>query len=118
MSAAKPSPVDEYLAGLPADRAAALQAVRETVLTVAPGADEVLSYNMPAFKFEGKVVGGFLSHAKHLSFYPFSGSTLDGFRDEVAEFGGTKSAIHFTPEKPLPPELVIRIVKARMAEPK
>jgi uncharacterized protein YdhG (YjbR/CyaY superfamily) len=73
---------------------------------------------MPAFRVGKHCVAGFSKFQKHLSFFPFSGTTLTSFHDELSTLGYTytKSGIHFTPEKPLPKELIKRIVQNRLSE--
>jgi uncharacterized protein YdhG (YjbR/CyaY superfamily) len=87
--AAKPRTVDEYLAGLSLEDRAALQNVRRAVHAAAPGAEECISYGMPAFRLNGKLIDGFKAAANHCSFHPMSGDTvatlkadLRGIRDE------------------------------------
>ncbi|MDR3687493.1 MAG: DUF1801 domain-containing protein [Coriobacteriia bacterium] len=111
----KPSPIDEYLATVPKAQRTALQELRDVIKNVVPDAQEVKSYGMPAFKFEGKVVAGFLAWANHLAYYPFSGSTLGEFAEELKDFKQTKSALHFQPDHPIPPDLVRRLIESRIA---
>ena len=87
---AEPSPVVSYIAAVTDDRQrAALEDLRAMIKAVVPNAEEVISYNLPAFRFEGKVVAGFAANKKHLSYYPFSGHTKSEFADELADFDGT-----------------------------
>lgn len=112
-------PVQTYLdaVGDPA-RAAALAHVRSVVLAHLSDARPVMSYNLPAFEDpeSGKVVCGFAATAKGCSFYPFSGTTVGYFADRLAGFGTTKGSIHFTPEHPLPDELLVDIIAQRLEE--
>jgi uncharacterized protein YdhG (YjbR/CyaY superfamily) len=112
----KPLSIDDYLARLPADRRAALEQLRRTILALLPRAEECISYSMPAFRHEGHVVAGFLATAKGCSFYPFSGTTLATLADEVRAYGQTKSALHFDPQTPLPRSLVKKLIMARLEE--
>ena len=116
--ARKPSPVDAYLATVPADRRAALQRLRRAIHAASPGAEECLSYRMPAFRVDGQVVAGFLATAKGCSYFPFSGRTLGTLAEEVAGYGGTKGSLHFSPEQGLPAALARKLVRARRAEAK
>ena len=81
-----------------------------------PATEECISYGMPAFRLPGGVVAGFQATKKGGSYYPFSGSTLATVARFVRAYDQTKSALHFSPEKPLPLTLVRRLIKARMAE--
>ena len=112
----KPLSIDDYLARLPTDRRAALQQLRRTIHAVLPGAEECISYSMPAFRHGGHVVAGFLATAKGCSFYPFSGTTLAALADDVRAYGQTKSALHFDPQTPLPRSLVKKLIMARLEE--
>lgn len=113
---AKPTTIDEYLAPLPADRRDALEALRQTIRAIAPRVEECISYGMPAFRLDGKVVAGFAATARGCSYYPFSGTTLESLAGELAAYGQTKSALHFTPDKPLPKTLVRKLIRTRVAE--
>lgn len=112
----KPTTIDEYLASIPKAQQAALQNLRATILSIIPDAEECISYNMPAFRFQGSVVAGFAATAKECSYYPFSGTTLDTLSAELKAHSRTKSALHFHPDKPLPVSLVRKLLKARIAE--
>jgi uncharacterized protein YdhG (YjbR/CyaY superfamily) len=71
-----PHTIDEYLAGLSSENRAALQKVRRAVHAASPGAEECISYGMPAFRRNGKLIAGFKAAATHCSFHPMSGDTV------------------------------------------
>ncbi len=108
--------IDEYLASVDRDKRVMLEKLRQTIRKIIPGADECISYAMPAFRLRGKVIAGFAAPRKGCSYFPFSGSTLATLADELRGYDKTKSALHFTPDKPLPTVLVRRLLKARIAE--
>ena len=112
------NPIDEYLASVPLDRRRALERLRRTIRSVLPDAEECLSYSMPAFRQGGHVVAGFLATQKGCSYYPFSGTTLGTLASELEGYDRTKSALHFTPEHPLPAALVRKLIDTRLAETK
>lgn len=112
----KPTTIDEYLASVRPDRRAALEKLRRTIRSVVPDAEECISYSMPAFRYNGHVIAGFLATAKGCSYYPFSGTTLATLSAELAAYSQTKSALHFDPDQPLPATLVRTLIKARIAE--
>ncbi len=112
---AVPRTVDEYLSGVPKDARAALQRLREIVGAAAPDAEEVISYRMPAFRHHGILVY-YAAFEDHCSFFPGSVRTQRRFASELKPFAVGKGTVHFTPERPLPADLVRRIVKARVAE--
>jgi uncharacterized protein YdhG (YjbR/CyaY superfamily) len=107
--------IDAYLAGLSADKRSALQALRKTIRAAAPDAEECISYQIPAFRLNGMLVG-FGASANHLSFYPMNASTVAAFKDELEDFDTSKGTIRFQPDHPLPAPLVRKIVKTRIAE--
>jgi uncharacterized protein YdhG (YjbR/CyaY superfamily) len=107
--------VDDYLAGLPPDQRAALEDLRTTIRAAAPGAEELIAYQIPAYKQRGMLVS-FSAHASHCTFHVMSPETLRAHAADVKGFDTTTGGIHFTPDKPLPAELVMNLVKARLAE--
>ncbi len=112
----KPTTIDEYLAGVPAEQRAALQKLRETIRSIVPDAEERISYSMPAFRLDGRIVAGFSARAGGCSYYPFSGSTLKTLERDVSKYDHTKSALHFSADKPLPVTLVRKLIATRRAE--
>jgi uncharacterized protein YdhG (YjbR/CyaY superfamily) len=112
----KPTTVDEYLAAVPVEQRAALEALRRTIRSIVPQAVECISYGIPAFRLGRSVVAGFAARAKGCSYYPFSGSTLGTLAADLAKYERTKSALHFRAEKPLPAGLVRKLIMARLAE--
>ena len=111
---AAPKTHDEYLAGVPSDMRAALQALRETIRSAAPDADEVISYRMPAFRHHGILVY-YAAFRDHCSLF-VGGEARGKFAAELKPFPGGKGTVQFTPERPLPAALVRRIVRERVAE--
>jgi uncharacterized protein YdhG (YjbR/CyaY superfamily) len=114
--ARKPRTIDEYLAGLSAEHRAALQRVREAVHAAVPKAEECISYGMPAFRLNAKLIAGFKSAAQHCSFYPMSGATVTTLKSELGGYDTGPGTIRFSPEAGLPATLVRKLVKARIAE--
>lgn len=112
----KPTTIDEYLASVKGERRAALDHLRRTIRAVVPRAEECISYRIPAFRLDGKIVAGFLATAKGCSYIPFSGSTLRTLARDLEGYEGTKGSLHFDPAKPLPKALVRKLIKARIAE--
>jgi uncharacterized protein YdhG (YjbR/CyaY superfamily) len=114
--AKKLTTIDEYLADVTGDRRAALDDLRKTIRRIAPKTEECISYGIPAFRLDGKVIAGFAATKKGCSYFPFSGTTLRTLADDVESYGRTKSALHFGPAEPLPTTLVRKLIKARIAE--
>jgi len=114
--AGKPGTIDEYLAALSDDKRVALERLRATIRAAAPGARECISYQLPAFRLDGRMLVAFGATATHCAFHPMSSSTVQAHRDELASYDTSKGTIRFQPDKPLPAALVRKLVKARMAE--
>ena len=107
--------IDEYLAGLPGDKRAALEKLRRAIRAAAPRAQECISYGIPAFRLDGRMLVAFGAAAKHCSFYP-GAFPVEAFRRELASYETSKGTVRFAADKPLPAALVRKIVKARIAQ--
>ena len=108
--------IDEYLARQDAASRAALQRVRRAILAAAPRAEECISYGMPAFRLDGKLIAGFRAAANHCSFHPMSGATVATLRAELRNYDTSPGTIRFSARAPLPATLIRKLVKARIAE--
>ena len=108
--------IDEYLTALSEETRAALQKLRKTIRAAAPRAQECISYQMPAFRLDGKVLVLFGATASHCAFYPGSGTAVDAHKDDLEGYSTTKGAIRFQSDEPLPAGLVRKLVKYRIAE--
>jgi uncharacterized protein YdhG (YjbR/CyaY superfamily) len=108
--------VDDYLRHLDEPKQATLEALRRTILEVVPDAEQGLSYRVPAFRVDGKVVAGFAAFKDHVSYLPFSGSVLGRLDDQLEQYQMTKSSLHFPVDRPLPESLVRQLVEVRLAE--
>jgi uncharacterized protein YdhG (YjbR/CyaY superfamily) len=108
--------VDEYLRGIEEPKRGTLETLRRTILEIVPNAEQVISYRVPGFRVEGKIVAGFAVFKGHLSYLPFSGSVLPQLADELAGYTMTKTALHFPVDSPLPKALVKKLIAARLAE--
>jgi uncharacterized protein YdhG (YjbR/CyaY superfamily) len=107
--------VDAYLAKVPPEMRESLERLRRTIRAAAPDAEEVISYQMPAFRHRGNLVY-YAAFRDHGSLFIGSIVTQRKFAAELKSFAAGKGTVHFTPEQPLPAALVTRIVKARVAE--
>ena len=107
--------IDEYLAGLPEDKRAALQRLREQIQAAAPDALEAISYDMPAFKLGGRWFVGFAATKKHRSSCA-AGARIEAHAEELAGYRLRKGTISFVPDQPLQAELVNRLVLSRASE--
>ncbi len=106
--------IDEYILQFPPEVQEILEKVRETVKESAPDAEEKISYQMPAFALHGNLVY-FAAFKEHIGFYPTS-SGITAFKHELSEYKGGKGTIQFPLGKPIPYELISKIVKFRVAE--
>ncbi len=119
MAAARSPLVDSALADLPDDLRWALEGLRALIADSAPEAVETIAYGVPAFTYRGRPLVSFSAGRAGrgpCALYVQSPAVLDSFRDELASYDASKGTVRFTPERPLPPEVVRRIVRARMAE--
>ncbi len=107
--------IDEYLAGVPDDKRAALERLRGQIRAAAPGAVEAISYGMPAFKLGGRYFVGFAAAKRCCSFY-VGRAPLETCFDELAGYKLRKGTINFQPHEPLPAELVARLIEVRVAQ--
>ena len=113
---AKITTIDEYLAALTEDKRAALEKLRKTIRATAPKAEECISYQLAAFRLNGRPLVAFGASANHCAFYVMSGSTLEAHKDELKGYDTSKGTIRFQPDEPLPAALVRKLVKARIVE--
>lgn len=107
--------VEDYLAALPEDVRAALAKLRKTIRAAAPRATEVISYQIPAYKHHGLLVG-FASSKGLCTFHIMSTGVTRAHAGELKGYKLGKASIRFAPDKPLPAALVTKLIKARIAE--
>jgi len=108
--------IDRYLEGIPVPQRDILNHLRATIMSNVPGAEQCISYRVPAFRIDGEVVAGFASFKNHMSYLPFSGSVLGQLSNELDAFSCSKSALRFTLHNPLSHELVERLITVRLSE--
>jgi uncharacterized protein YdhG (YjbR/CyaY superfamily) len=114
MSANAANDIDEYIAGFPEDVQVLLEQIRATIRDAAPDATEAISYAMPTFKLNGNLVH-FAAFKNHIGLYP-TPSALDKFKEELSTYEGSKGAVRFPLDKPMPLALITEIVKFRVNE--
>jgi len=108
--------IDAYLAAQDEPKRSTLQTLRQMILEVIPDAEECISYTMPAFRLQGKVVAGFAAFKNHLSYLPHSGSVFPELRQDVAPYRTSTGALQFPIDQPLPKELVEKLIRVRIAQ--
>ena len=114
MESKKFKTVDEYLTSLPGKSRVLSQQIRKDIQQAAPEAEEIISYNMPAYRYHGMLVY-FAAHTEHIGFYPVS-SAIREFKNELMNYETSKGTIKFPFEKGIPTALVKKIVKFRVKE--
>lgn len=105
--------VEAYIKAAPKEARAALRNLRKIIRSVAPKAEEGISYGIPGYTYHGPLVY-FAAFPNHCSFFP--GTTVSRFTKELKKYKTSKGTIQFSPDKPLPVSLVKRIVKARIKD--
>jgi uncharacterized protein YdhG (YjbR/CyaY superfamily) len=117
METARPVPgsIDEYIAGFPADVQEVLRQVRATIRDAAPDAEEAIRYQMPAFTLDGAPLVYFAGYRKHVGVYPAPVGNAE-LAEEMSIYGSGKGTAKFPLDKPVPFDLVRRIVELRVGE--
>jgi uncharacterized protein YdhG (YjbR/CyaY superfamily) len=106
--------IDQYIATFPEQTRKLLEQLRETIKLAAPEASEVISWGMPAYKQNGILVY-FAAYKNHIGFYP-TASGVENFKQDFSAFHVSKGTIQFPLDKPLPLELIARVVRFRVEE--
>ena len=109
-----PKTIDEYIAGFPQDVQEILQKIRMTIREAAPEAKEKIAYQMPTFTLKGNLVH-FAAFSKHIGFYPVP-TGIEAFKEELSVYKGGKGSVQFPLDRPIPYDLISRIVKFRVKE--
>ncbi len=108
-----PRDVDDYLSRVSATQRKALEQLRRTIKSVAPTAEEIISYQIPTFKLNGRMLVSYAAFAEHCSFFPGAGPT-EVHQEELKSFATSKGTVRFTPDKPLSSSLIKKMVKTRI----
>jgi len=109
-----PKNIDEYIAGFPDDVKEILEKIRMTIRKAAPDAEETIKYQIPTFTLKGNLVH-FGAFKKHIGFYPTS-TGIEKFKNELSVYEGAKGSVQFPFDKPIPFDLISKIVKFRVRE--
>jgi uncharacterized protein YdhG (YjbR/CyaY superfamily) len=112
MGKKKFKPCEEYFSSLPENIKSKMQELRSAIRQAAPQAEEVISYNMPAFKIHGRMLAWIAVHNNHIGFYPHA-EAIKIFKKELANYKTSKGAIQFPIDKPIPKTLVKKMIKFR-----
>ena len=106
--------IDEYIATFPKDIQGILKKIRDTIRNAAPNAKETINYQMPTFTLEGNLVH-FAAYKNHIGFYP-TPTGIEKFKKELSVYAGAKGSVQFPLDKPIPYDLISKIVKFRVKE--
>jgi len=109
-----PRDIDEYIAGFPSDVRETLEKIRMTIRKAAPDAEETINYQIPTFALKGNLVH-FAAYKKHIGFYP-TPTGIEKFKNELSVYEGARGSVRFPLDKPIPFNLISRIVKFRVKE--
>ena len=112
----KPQTIDAYIAAFPTEVQEILEQIRETVKRIVPEAVETISYDMPTFNLNGTYLIYFAAWKKHIAFYPVSPKLADWLSEDLSGYKGTKGSVHFPLNKPIPMDLIEKIVAWRLNE--
>ena len=107
--------IDAYIAAAPEKSRPMLRQIREAIWAAAPDAEETISYQIPAFKLNGMLVG-FAAFKKHCGFYTMSATLLDSYQDEVSAYKTSKGTIQFPYGTEIPKALIEMLTRARIEE--
>ncbi len=111
----EPKNIDEYIAGFPKDVQAILEKVRITIRKAVPGAEEKISYQMPTFTLNGTYLIYFAAYKKHIGIYPAPIQNAE-FKEALSVYASGKGTVKFPLDKPIPFDLISKIVKFRVKE--
>lgn len=114
MDQTAPEDIDAYIANFPADIQEKLAQIRQVVREAAPDAEETIKYQIPTFTLKGNLVH-FAAFKNHIGFYP-APSGIEKFQEELSAYEGAKGTVRFPLDKPLPLDLISRIVKFRVED--
>lgn len=107
--------IDEYIATLPKGTQKLMEEIRAAIKSVAPKADEKISYQMAAFKLDGHYIAHFAAWKKHIGMYPIPAGDA-AFQKEVLPYKGVKSSLQFPLDQPMPLKLIKKMIKFRIVE--
>ena len=110
-----PRNIDEYIAGFPNDVQEILEKIRMTIRKAAPDAEETISYKMPAFNLKGHYLVYFAAYKNHIGFYAAPRGNAE-FKEELSVYEAGKGTLQFPLDKPIPFDLISKIVKFRVKE--
>jgi uncharacterized protein YdhG (YjbR/CyaY superfamily) len=115
MMTIKPANFEMYIAPFPTETQVLLEELRSTIKNAAPEAEEIISYGMPAFRLNKRILVYFAGHRNHIGFYP-GASGIEAFKNEISSYKWAKGTVQFQLDQPLPLELITNMVKFKIIE--
>ncbi len=109
-----PNEIEKYITGFPTEIQKILKQLRSTIINAAPESEEIISYGMVSHKYKGTLLW-YAAHKNHIGYYP-TASPIQFFKEELANYKTSKGVIQFPIDKPLPLELITKIVTFKMNE--
>lgn len=113
MNTSKPTNIDEYISAFPIDVQKVLEEVRHKIGSIAPEAQETISYAIPTFDLNGKHLIHFAGFKNHIGLYP-TPVGMEQFKDDFADYKTGKGSVQFPLSEPMPMDLIAKIVKFRL----
>lgn len=111
----KAKSIDEFIAAYPKDVQEILNKLRAIIKNEATAAEEAIVYGIPTFKLKGKNLVHFSAYPHHIGFYPTPGA-IEAFKKELSQYKGAKGSVQFPLDKPIPYELIKKIISFRVKE--
>ena len=108
--------VDDYLAALPEDRRGPMEQIRAAIRAAAPGAEEAISYKMPAFKLDGRFFVSYDAYKRHYSLFPWTDRMVAELGDAISPYIHGRGTLRFPADQPIPTDLIGRLVAIRLEE--
>jgi len=108
--------VTAYIEAQPEPKRSTLLATRATILEIEPSLEQVIAWNSPQFKYQGKYLVGLCAFKNHLTFSPQSPAVMEAHAVDLAGYVTSKSSFQFAVDQPLPKDLLAKLIKARLAE--
>ena len=109
------NPIDLFLSNLPDPERNELERIRGIIRAEVPDAEEVISYGIPAFKYQDKYLIGFCAYKKHLSLFPTSGP-IEEYKEQLGAYKLSRGTIQFTLSTQIPEKLIIQLVRSRLRD--
>lgn len=112
----QPTTVDAYIDALPEDRRQGMRDLRRVIRETAPDGEEVITYKMPGLRLDGRFFVSYDAYKRHFSLFPASDGVVQALGDEIRPFLAGRGTIRFPADRPIPTDLVRRIVEVRLRE--